>query len=103
MGQDVLVIILRRDENELTPEERVGVFAAFRGKQVVFRRTDPKDYLEHAEQCLELKPAVVLLPRDRPLVSSAMEDGFPHVTVIPGRGLVELLPLFPQFKDFVPS
>lgn len=99
----VLVTILRREESELTSEERDGILAAFQGKEVVFKRTDPKDFLEHAEQCRELKPHAVILPRERPIPAVAMEEGFQHVTVLPDQGVVELEPLVPKFKPFQPK
>jgi hypothetical protein len=100
MADTVLVTILRRNEEELTTEEREALVAAFPGKEVIFRRTDPRDFMEHAKECRELKPAAVILPRERPIPSLAMEEGFAHVTYLPNQGLVELEPLVPAFKSF---
>lgn len=99
----VLITILRRDEADLTPEEREAILAAFQGKKIVFKRTDPKDFLEHAEQCRQLKPTAVVLPRERPIPAVAMEEGFQHITVLPNQGVVELEPLTPKFKPFLPQ
>ena len=99
----VLVTILRRDESDLISGERELIIAAFTGKKVIFRRTDPIDFQQHAEQCRQLKPAAVILPRERPIPALAMEEGFQHITVFAGRGVVELEPLVPQFKEFVPK
>ncbi len=51
--------------------------------------------------CQELKPDVVLLPKDRPIPAAAMEHGIVHVAVVGGK-LCKLLPLVPQFEDYVP-
>lgn len=98
----VLVLLLRRDENTLSREEHSAFEQAFPGKEITFHRTDPIDFVEHALICDELRPVAVLLPRERPIPSRAMEHGFQHVTVTPA-GLQELLPLVPQFKPFVPK
>lgn len=75
----------------------------FPGDEIVFRRTDPRDYKEHAAQCDELKPAFVLLPLERPIPSVAMEKGFQHVVIDPQGDLIELEPLAPKFKPFIPK
>lgn len=97
----IRVLILRRDENELTIPERAALTAAFPGHEVEFVTTNPRDYEEHAADCERLKPHVVLLPRERPIPSLAMERGVAHVTVGPDGYLVKLLPLVPQFQPFV--
>lgn len=102
MADQVLVIILRRDESQLSQEEVAAIKAKFPGKQVVFKRTDPRDYKEHAAQCEELQPTVVILPLERPIPSVAMEKGFQHIAFTP-QGLLELDPLVPKFKPFVPK
>lgn len=98
----VLVTVLRRDESDLTVDEIAAVRAMFPDKEVVFRRTDPQDYQEHAAQCEELQPAAVLLPRERPIPSLAMEKGFQHIAFTP-NGLMELKSLNPTFRPFVPK
>jgi hypothetical protein len=98
----VLVVLLRRDEDTLSTSERSAIEQAFTGKQVRFQRTDPRDYKEHAEQCRELQPAAVVLPLERPIPSVAMEEGFQHIVVTPA-GLQELLPLKAEFKPFEPK
>lgn len=94
----VTVLMLRRDESDLREEEVTAVKNAL-GKEVIFKRTDPRDYLEHDAQCLELNAEMVMLPLDRPIPSKAMERGVPHVVVINDQ-LMQLLPLVPQFKPF---
>lgn len=101
MDEQILVVILRRDEKDLKPEEIVAIRNAFPGKEVKFRRTDPRDYREHAAQCEEFGPAAVILPLERPIPSLAMEKGFQHVVFTP-NGLMELEPLVPTFKPFQP-
>lgn len=103
MSEQVLVTILRRNEDDLTPEEKSAIIAAFPGKDVVFHRTDPRDFEEHAAHCRQLSPVAVVLPRECPIPAVAMEEGFQHITVLPGRGVVELEPLVPSFKMFVPK
>lgn len=98
----VLVILLRRDASSLTPEEIALIREKFPGREIDFRRTDPRDYREHAAQCDELKPEMVLLPLERPIPSLAMEKGFQHVAITP-NGLMELLPLEPKFRLFEPK
>jgi len=100
MDEKVLVLLLRRDPDNLTTEERIAFERAFPGRSVEYRRVDSRDYLEHANLCGRLRPAVVLLPRDRPIPSLAMERGFPHVTITSDGKLIELQPLEPQFKPY---
>lgn len=100
----VLVLLMRRDENELPPEEIAVIQASFPGREVVFERTDSRDYLEHAKLCDQRKQlgyaqVIGYLPKERPVPSLAMERGVPHVLVINGK-LQELLPLKPDFKPF---
>lgn len=97
-----LVVVLRRDATSLTPEEIALIREKFPDQEVDFRRTDPRDYKEHAAQCDELQPAMVLLPLERPIPSLAMEKGFPHVAIT-ADGIMELLPLVPTFKPFEPK
>lgn len=96
MPEKILVLVLRRepDLNEIAAIQR-----KFPGKQLVFKTINPADYKEHAAICEEMKPDVVLLPKDRPIPSLAMEKGFPHVALFNGD-VMELLPLMPQFKPF---
>ena len=99
----VLVTILRRDLADLDPAEREGILAAFPDHEIEFRRTDPRDFREHFAQCEQLKPAAVILPRERPIPSLAMEHGYRHIAFIPCEGQVrELEPMNPSFKPFIP-
>ena len=100
-GASVVVILLRRDSDSLAPEEISAIRAKFPGRTVMFRRTDPQDYQEHAIDCQRLNPGAVILPRERPIPSLAMELGYAHVAFVDGE-YRELLPLVPQFKGFVP-
>ena len=97
----IKVLILRRAESELTVGERAALTAAFPDQKFEFVTTNPRDYEEHAVDCARLEPRVVLLPRERPLPSLAMEHGFVHVTVGPDGYLHKLLPLIPKFEHFV--
>lgn len=97
-----LIILLRRNEEGLSAQEIQMLQRAFPGREITFKRTDPRDYREHADQCDALKPAAVLLPLERPIPSLAMERGFPHMAFMPD-GLMELQPLAePSFKPFLP-
>lgn len=96
-----VVILIRHDENSLSAEEKSAIEKAL-GTIPKFVRTDPADYLEHDQQCQELNPAIVLLPKEKPLPSAAMERGVPHVIVTP-EGLQVLTPLKPVFLPFTPS
>lgn len=94
----VKVISLRE---VLSAKEIAAVKKCFPGKEVNFVVNHPKDYIEHAEMCrMEPKPIVVL--KDRPIPSLAMEEGVTHVVIMPDGQVMELLPLEPKFKPFVP-
>lgn len=95
----VLVLLLRRHEHELTPDEKFPIVSAFSGEGVRFQRIDPIDYEHHASICRGLNPAAIILPCERPIPSKAMEEGFPHLTVVDGK-VMRLLPLAPQFEPF---
>lgn len=86
----------------LTSEEFAIIQAAFPGEKLDLVPTSPLDYLDHAENCRIEKPDVVVLPKDRPVPSLAMQEGFAHVVITPD-GLKELLPLVPEFKPFKPK
>lgn len=95
------VFLLR---SELSPEEEAMIRKNFPGKEIEFRVVQSRDYLEHAKTCEELNHKegdFVVLPKDRPIPSLAMEQGIPHV-IITQNGLMELLPLEPKFKPFEP-
>lgn len=96
------VIILRRDPKDLTAEELAALNAKFPGRNVLLRRTDPRDYREHADICEQLKPDAVILPLDRPLPSLAMERGILHIAYV-GDDFKKLRPLEPQFEEFGPG
>jgi hypothetical protein len=98
----VLVIVLRRDPEEISGQERLALEKKFPGRQLLFCRTDPRDYREHAAQCEELKPQAVVLPLERPIPSLAMERGIPHVVFVGGE-CKRLLPLEAQFAEFNPG
>lgn len=94
------VILLRRDPNDLRPAERRALQERY-GANVNLVRTDPADHLQHAQQCRELKPAAVLLPLEKPIPSTAMEEGVAHIAFVPGTGgmrVGRLKPLVPQFE-----
>lgn len=99
MTRKVIIGVLRR---EISQEEKEAFQAAFPGCELEFHQLDSTDYLDHAKKCRELPTRYVFLPLDRPIPSLAMEEGVQHVAFIPGQGLMELLPLNPEFKDFVP-
>lgn len=96
------VILLRREPDELTDEEKAAFKAAFPDTDLNFVRTDPENYIMHAKMCRDLNPVAVLLPREKPIPSQAMEEGFQHI-VIANDELQELLPVVPQFKPFEPD
>jgi hypothetical protein len=94
-----MILLLRRDESTLTSDERRALEEAFQGKTLEFKRADPADYHEHAENCKRLQPDAVLLPLERPIPSQAMDEGFRHIA-IRGTEAVELMPLKAEFKPF---
>jgi hypothetical protein len=100
MGEKVLVLVLRRELDEV---EVTALRQKYPGKELEFKTIHPSDYREHATICEQMKPDVVLLPKDRPIPSLAMERGVPHVALLPNGELSELLPFVPQFKPFVPK
>jgi hypothetical protein len=97
MSKKIVVGVLRR---QVSDAEKQELEKHFPGCELEFHRMDSCDYHEHANNCRELKPDLVLLPLERPIPSVAMEEGFKHVALIPGQGLKELKPLHPDFKDF---
>lgn len=100
MKRMVLVLVMRRDPDELTSQEHAAIRRCFPGCSFVFRREDPADYQEHAELCEKHKPDVVMLPKDRPVPSLAMERGFAHCVVSESGEVMKLLPITPQFVPF---
>lgn len=99
----VMVIILRRDESDLSTVERQAIVTAFPHKEVIFRRMDPRDCYEHARLCEQLGSTHVILPRERPIPSVAMEQGVHHLTVFSDGRVMELKPFVPTFKPFEPK
>lgn len=95
-----LILLLRRDVADLTAEEKTAIQECY-PDGVEYRRIDPANYLEHDEICKTFHPVAVLLPRERPIPSLAMEHGYRHITYTP-QGLLELLPLQPKFEPFRP-
>ncbi len=95
-----LALVLRKDPEDLSAEERASLETLY-SEEVQYLRIDSADYKEHDEICQRLKPATVILPLDRPIPSLAMEHGHRHIALTPD-GPLELLPLVPQFKPFVP-
>ena len=86
----------------LDPQEIAQLQEKFPGKEFEYRSSHPRDYRDHAETCRQLKPDLVILPKDRPIPSVAMEEGFVHVAFTP-KGVQQLLPLRPEFKPFEPQ
>jgi len=97
---EVLILVLRR---EVSQEERTAFEKKFPGRSLRFECVNSRDHLEHAAICTERNPVAVLLPKDRPIPSTAMEHGFAHVTIAPDGEVLELLPLIPHFKPFQPE
>ena len=97
----VVVLIMRSELLDLDPKEIAELEKTFSGKEFEFHSSYPHDYRDHAENCRKLNPDVVILPKDRPIPSLAMEEGFIHVAFTE-LGILELEPLTPKFKPFVP-
>jgi len=91
--------ILRR--NGLTPLEEALVHKMFPNQPVEFISLHPSDHLEHAQLCDDRQVDLVFLPKDRPIPSTAMERGIPHVCVV-GSSIIELMPMKFEFKPFRP-
>ena len=94
-----IVMILRRSENDLTPEEKAAFEQSFPGCKIEYVSSNPVDCYEHEKNCKEIKPDAVLLPKDKPIPVLAMEQGFAHVTLTPG-GLLQLKKITPDFAPF---
>jgi len=106
-SKTVVVLVLRRGPEDLSPEEKSVLESTFPGKQCKYVQMDPVDYLEHAADCRTIRDqgwaaVICYLPKERPIPSLAMEEGTAHVLVIDAK-LQELLPLVPQFKVYTPS
>ena len=95
------VLLLRRDESDLSEGERTAFQAKWPGEELKFVRTDPKDFKEHAEDCTRIQPDAVVLPVERPIPYLAMQAGFKHVTLGPdGTKLLELKKMDVVFEPF---
>ena len=92
-----IVILLRRDPGTLTEIEKTALQLKF-GKDIKFIRTDPADYRQHRADCERLMAVAVLLPKERPIPATAMEEGFVHVVVFDDGTVQKLLPLEPEFQ-----
>lgn len=93
------VLILRRHLTDLNPTEKELLLNALGGEELECITSHPNDHLQHVERCRSLQPAVVLLPLDTPIPSTAMKEGFRHVAVVDGQ-LKELIRLDPIWKNF---
>ena len=96
----VLILLLRQDPEQLSPTEKECI-ALLYPEGVEYRRIDLADYLDHNRICQELHPVAVILPKEKPIPSLAMENGYRHIT-FSAQGPIELLPLRPEFKPFIP-
>lgn len=101
--EEVTIILLRRDPETLSLQEVDALRACFSGKKLNIVRTDPRDYMEHDEQCRKLGPAAVILPMEKPIPSAAMERGVPHIAWLPTNTFGRLKPLVPDFDKFCPG
>ncbi len=95
----VTIIVLRK---EISDKDKETLQRLFPGKHLDFLVTNPSNYMDHDRQCRELNADLVVLP-ERPIPSLAMERGVSHVTITPEGQVLELLPLKPEFKPFVPK
>jgi AmiR/NasT family two-component response regulator len=100
--KNVLIGLLRQDQEDLTPAETAAIEEKFPDCEIVYVRADPKDCVQHKEWCDEHKPDVVVLPKERPIPSMAMEAGFKHIVLTP-VGAKQLEPLVPTFCEFIPE
>ncbi len=98
--EKVVVVVLRRNPEELESSQLDALKACLPGKEVEFVRTDPQDYREHDERCRELNAVAVILPLERPIPSLAMERGVPHLVFLPDGQVGKLKPLVPEFEPF---
>ncbi len=96
-----LINVLRRSKAQLDSEELRVITAAFDNQPLEFVRRDPADYIIHDQECQATKPVVVILPKDRPIPTLAMEHGFVHCAVINGK-LMRLVKLEPVWEEYVP-
>ena len=98
----IRVLLMRRDQQSLTFEELRVLEESFPDCDLNFQRSDARDYLEHEKICEEFKPDLVLLPREKPIPSTAMQKGFRHVTFTPDGKLLELKAINPVLVPFQP-
>lgn len=96
----IVIGLMRREVSDLTPEEIDLVQNCFPGDKLDWRTLHSQDHLEHARVCAEIEPAFVVLPRDKPIPATAMEQGVIHVDISRGE-VLQLLPLQPQFTKYV--
>ena len=98
----VKIGVLRKNEDDLSAEERELLIAAFPEDEVGFVAMHSQDCEHHAGLCNMLAIGYVLLPKDRPIQDKAMREGVVHVAVINGK-LMQLLPMTPEFVPFDPN
>jgi hypothetical protein len=95
-----MILILRRDEANLLPEEKTQLENAFPGDEIEFQRIDPTDCHEHDRMCDEYKANAVILPLERPIPEIAMKRGVVHLTLAGGK-LQKLVSIKAEFSPFL--
>ncbi len=98
---NVIVGVMRRTKDDLLPHEVAAVENAFPGRNICWVRIDSCDHIEHDNNCAKINTYLVVLPKDKPIPSTAMERGVVHVDLSTGK-IRKLNPLKPEFEDYVP-
>lgn len=79
------VLVMRRGISDLKQEEVDAIRAALGGKPIDFITIFSPNHIEHAVICRAHRPDLILLPLETPIPTTAMAEGFRHVTMIDGR------------------
>jgi len=100
--ETVNIIVLRRNPEDLPLVEIDTIRTCFKGVEIKFVRTDPKNSAEHRADCKRLNPATVIVPPDYQIIREQVECGLPHITLTPTNVFGCLKPASPEFEKFKP-
>ncbi len=76
------VLLLRRDPESLREAEREVLDRLFPEGYTVMR-TDPRNFQDHIDNCMQFRAQMVVLPADKPIPEAALEQGFRHMFFTP--------------------
>ncbi len=83
----IKIMMVDHEVKHLFPDELSVLYKAFKGAEIEFETTSPKNHKEHTEGCRSSKPTAVLLPSDFErtwIIFQAMREGVRHIVVSKG-------------------